>query len=170
MHWTREAERTQYIRFGDYILDCNRRVLVNGAHTKPITEKLFQMLMLLIAANGDVVAKEQFRSVVWPEGAASAGNLTQHMLMLRHLLGDQHHERAYIVTVSGKGYRLASTVEKKVGLTMKRLCERCDAKLRPADVAYICSYECTFCPTCAAALAKCPNCGGELVERPRRMA
>jgi uncharacterized protein len=36
----------------------------------------------------------------------------------------------------------------------------------------ICSFECTFCRDCAtAALAgSCPNCGGELVARPRRPA
>jgi hypothetical protein len=35
--------------------------------------------------------------------------------------------------------------------------------------ARICSFECTFCPTCAVAMQDiCPNCGGELVRRPRR--
>ena len=158
----------RHFRFGEYILDVNRRVLVNGVVTKPVTEKLFQVLMLLLSANGDVVSKEQFLDFVWPEGAASEGNLTQHMLMLRQLLGDQNREHPYIVTVSGKGYRLASTVERKVGLTMKRLCERCDAPLRSDGLAFICSYECTYCSTCADELTNCPNCGGELVVRPRR--
>ncbi|PYK89361.1 MAG: hypothetical protein DME35_09005 [Verrucomicrobia bacterium] len=34
--------------------------------------------------------------------------------------------------------------------------------------AYICTYECTFCGECSASLnSVCPNCGGELVPRPR---
>ena len=54
-------------------------------------------------------------------------------------------------------------------LEMRPHCERCNSPL-PGDVhAYICSYECTFCRTCAAELKiVCPNCGGELVVRPRR--
>ena len=41
--------------------------------------------------------------------------------------------------------------------------------LAEGDLAYICSYECTFCANCAEAMAAvCPNCGGELVPRPRR--
>jgi hypothetical protein len=54
-------------------------------------------------------------------------------------------------------------------LEMRPQCERCNSPL-PGDVhAYICSYECTFCRTCAAELnTVCPNCGGELVIRPRR--
>jgi hypothetical protein len=54
-------------------------------------------------------------------------------------------------------------------LEMREQCERCAAPLPPDGPARICSYECTFCPDCAAALAaRCPNCGGELVPRPRR--
>jgi hypothetical protein len=36
--------------------------------------------------------------------------------------------------------------------------------------ARICSFECTFCSTCAQTKLsnRCPNCGGELVVRPRR--
>jgi uncharacterized protein len=54
-------------------------------------------------------------------------------------------------------------------LEMRTLCERCGTVLDPAGTAYICSYECTFCAGCAATVAgTCPNCGGELVRRPRR--
>jgi hypothetical protein len=44
----------------------------------------------------------------------------------------------------------------------------------PADStqARICSFECTFCASCAEVIlhGKCPNCGGPLLERPRRPA
>jgi hypothetical protein len=54
-------------------------------------------------------------------------------------------------------------------LRMKDTCERCAAEVGPADEAVICSYECTFCPACSDALyGVCPNCGGELVRRPKR--
>jgi two-component system, LytTR family, sensor kinase len=56
-------------------------------------------------------------------------------------------------------------------LEMKARCEKCGSAL-PADAeAYICSYECTFCAACtASAQIICPNCGGELIRRPRRKA
>ena len=55
-------------------------------------------------------------------------------------------------------------------LEMRESCERCGADLAPAAAAMICSYECTFCPACATGElhGACPNCGGELVPRPRR--
>jgi hypothetical protein len=56
-----------------------------------------------------------------------------------------------------------------MALEMRTACERCERPLGHADAARICSYECTFCPACADAMeAVCPNCGGELVARPRR--
>jgi hypothetical protein len=57
-----------------------------------------------------------------------------------------------------------------MALELRVACERCEAALEPAGEAFICSYECTFCAGCAASLERaCPNCGGELVPRPRRL-
>jgi uncharacterized protein len=56
-----------------------------------------------------------------------------------------------------------------MALEMRTACERCLAALAPDGAARICSYECTFCADCADAMGGiCPNCGGELVPRPRR--
>ena len=56
-------------------------------------------------------------------------------------------------------------------LEMRTNCERCDRALSPSGPAHICSYECTWCSECAAGFEfRCPNCGGELVARPRRSA
>lgn len=55
-----------------------------------------------------------------------------------------------------------------MALEMKNACESCDRGIEHDGDAYICSYECTFCPVCRAGLKVCPNCGGELMLRPRR--
>jgi hypothetical protein len=53
-------------------------------------------------------------------------------------------------------------------LEMRLECERCGVALAPTDEAYICTFECTFCTSCTKEMAAvCPNCGGELVRRPR---
>jgi len=55
-------------------------------------------------------------------------------------------------------------------LEMRPDCERCGMDLPPdAPGAFICSFEGTFCASCAEALDdRCPNCGGELMDRPVR--
>ena len=56
-----------------------------------------------------------------------------------------------------------------MALEMRAQCERCDKSLSAQSEAFICSYECTFCPTCTGEMNSiCPNCGGELLSRPRR--
>ena len=58
-------------------------------------------------------------------------------------------------------------------LQLRPNCECCNRDLPPeSGEARICSFECTFCVTCADSVlaGKCPNCGGELVKRPRRPA
>lgn len=58
-------------------------------------------------------------------------------------------------------------------LELRPGCECCDKDLPPHSTeARICSFECTFCVSCAEEklASTCPNCGGELVPRPRRPA
>lgn len=58
-------------------------------------------------------------------------------------------------------------------LALRPGCECCDKDLAgDSDQARICSFECTFCADCADTLLRrtCPNCGGELLPRPRRAA
>ena len=58
-----------------------------------------------------------------------------------------------------------------MALEMRSECEKCSVALGDEAEAYICSFECTFCAGCTEVMAAtCPNCGGELLRRPRRQA
>lgn len=55
-------------------------------------------------------------------------------------------------------------------LQLRPNCECCDRDLPPVALAFICTYECTFCADCTNRrfAGVCPNCSGELVRRPVR--
>jgi hypothetical protein len=58
-------------------------------------------------------------------------------------------------------------------LALRPNCECCDRDLpNESTEARICTFECTFCADCTDNKLKgiCPNCGGELLRRPRRPA
>lgn len=58
-------------------------------------------------------------------------------------------------------------------LELRPNCECCNRDLPPDTTeARICTFECTFCADCAERVlhGRCPNCGGDLVQRPRRPA
>ena len=48
-----------------------------------------------------------------------------------------------------------------MALLMKDKCEECGKELNFTANAYICSYECTFCPECTKEMGyTCKNCKG----------
>jgi hypothetical protein len=52
---------------------------------------------------------------------------------------------------------------------MRKICEKCESEVSLDETAFICSFECTFCEDCKNKMnGMCPNCGGELVRRPKR--
>ena len=58
-------------------------------------------------------------------------------------------------------------------LELRPNCECCDKDLPPESLeAMICTFECTFCVDCAERVLHrcCPNCQGNLVQRPIRPA
>jgi hypothetical protein len=58
-------------------------------------------------------------------------------------------------------------------LALRPNCEVCDRDLAPESPdARICTFECTYCASCADGELKlrCPNCGGNLERRPIRPA
>lgn len=58
-------------------------------------------------------------------------------------------------------------------LALRPNCECCDRELPPDSAdAVICTFECTWCRNCAETHLGniCPNCGGNLMQRPARPA
>lgn len=56
-------------------------------------------------------------------------------------------------------------------LEIRPNCEHCNKDLpNTSSEAMICSFECTYCKTCALEIFKnvCPTCSGNFVERPIR--
>jgi len=69
--------------------------------------------------------------------------------------------------------KTTTAVRLAVMLELRPSCENCDVDLPPASAdARICTYECTWCVTCADGVLQgvCPNCTGNFVPRPIRPA
>jgi predicted ATPase/DNA-binding winged helix-turn-helix (wHTH) protein len=78
-----------------------RQLVVQGRPTK-IGGRAFDVLQVLVANRGRVVTKSELMDRVWPNLFVEENNLHVQVLMLRRAMG-----AAAIVTVSGRGYRLA---------------------------------------------------------------
>lgn len=96
--------------FGTFRLDTTRRILYAGSVPTPIPERLFNLLFELIKSNGNIATKEALSESIWGDEGVTDSNLTQHVYLLRLLLGERKGERKYIVTVPGEGYRFVAPV------------------------------------------------------------
>lgn len=96
------------LRLGDLRLDPLRRLARRGDHALPLTEREYQLLLLLLRHPGEVVSRERILTTIWNEGGSSgASNVIEvYVRYLRQKL-EQHGGRRLIHTVRGQGYCLA---------------------------------------------------------------
>ena len=76
----------------------------------PLTPKTFQILLVLVRHSKEVVTKDDLMKTVWPDTFVEEANLSRNIFMLRKALGETAQDHQYIVTVPGRGYRLAESV------------------------------------------------------------
>jgi eukaryotic-like serine/threonine-protein kinase len=95
--------------FGPFRVDPDKETLLRGGELVPLTPKTFQILLVLVRHNREVVTKDDLMRTVWPDTFVEEANLSRNIFMLRKALGDNSQDR-YIVTVPGRGYRLAEDV------------------------------------------------------------
>jgi eukaryotic-like serine/threonine-protein kinase len=95
--------------FGRFRVDPQKEILLRGGEPVPLPPKTFQILLVLVRHNKEVVTKDDLMKAVWPDTFVEEGNLSRNIFMLRKALGESPQDR-YIVTVPGQGYRLAESV------------------------------------------------------------
>jgi len=91
------------IHIGPLDIDLSRREVRIDGRLVRIGNRAFDILELLIDAQGGLVSKEAILERVWPDWVVGDNNLQVHMSALRKLLGDS---RDLIKTIAGRGYRL----------------------------------------------------------------
>jgi DNA-binding winged helix-turn-helix (wHTH) protein len=104
--------------FGPYRFDGSAHVLSKNGQVLAISPRTAELFSALLKASGEVVSKEALMQAVWQGAFVEEGNLTQHISLLRKVLGLMPDGRAYIETYPKRGYRFAGTLEeakKKTG-------------------------------------------------------
>lgn len=101
-----EEPRRELYEFGPFRVDADKEVLLRDGQPVSLTPKAFQVLLVLVRRGGDVATKDEIMKTVWPDTFVEETNLTRNIFSIRKALGETP-ESQYILTVSGKGYRLA---------------------------------------------------------------
>ena len=94
-------------RFGNFLLDDHERVLLHDGHTVTLTQKAFDLLVVLVRNSGHLITKDELLNEVWPDAVVAEVNLSVNISALRKVLG----EDGFIETVPKRGYRFVAPVE-----------------------------------------------------------
>ncbi|MFK4441505.1 putative ATPase/DNA-binding winged helix-turn-helix (wHTH) protein [Caballeronia udeis] len=91
------------VRIGQLLISLESREIQLNSESLRIGSRAFDILEVLIRAEGTLVSKDEIMRRVWPDTVVEENNLQVHVAALRKALGA---DRDLIKTVPGRGYRL----------------------------------------------------------------
>src|SRR5215831_1508144 len=95
------------ISFGPFWLDLHRRELRRDDQPVQIHRRALGILCALAEAKGQIVSRDELMARLWPGRVVEEGNLHVHVSALRKSLDEHGEGHNFVVTVPGRGYRLA---------------------------------------------------------------
>ena len=95
------------IEFGRFRLVPRRRQLLADGRPVELGTRAFDLLMVLIEADGALVTKNELQALVWPGIFVEETNLKVQISALRKALGE---DRDSIQTETGRGYRFIAAI------------------------------------------------------------
>ena len=106
-------------RFGVFEVDTRRGELRRSGAPLKLREQSFQILIALLESHGEIVSREELRSLLWPSDTFVDfdHSLNTAMMKLRDVLGDSTEAPIYIETVPKRGYRFIAPVSARVVLS-----------------------------------------------------
>jgi TolB-like protein len=116
------ATRGHY-EFGPYHLDADGHALFRNGDRVPLTPKALDVLITLVAAQGNAVAKDDLLRAVWPTTIVEQGSLTSHISQLRKVLGERGTQQ-FIETLPKRGYRFVGPLKSVGRLSNKAIADR----------------------------------------------
>ena len=95
------------ISFGRFRLDVGRRELLRDGEPLKLHGRPLGILCALAEAKGEIVSKDELIARLWPGRIVEEGNLHVHLSALRKALDEHGEGHSFVITVPGRGYRLA---------------------------------------------------------------
>jgi len=105
------SEASASVEFGRFRILPHRREVLADNRPIELGGRAYDVLMVLVEANGAVIGKDELMSRVWPGRIVEEGNLRAQISALRIALGDTD----LIRTVPGRGYQFTAEIRTRTG-------------------------------------------------------
>jgi len=105
------------VRFGAFELDLRAGELRGAGETVRLQEQPFQILLMLLEREGELITREEIRRKLWSDDVVVEfdHSINTAIKKLRQALGDSADEPKYVETVARRGYRLMAAVQRLRG-------------------------------------------------------
>jgi len=107
------ARNARYVRFGPFHIDQRRQQVSRGDTRLRLQGKVYQVLIVLLQKQGEVVTREELKQVLWPADTHVNydANVNTTVNKLRQALGESTEKPLYIETIPRKGYSFIGNAE-----------------------------------------------------------
>jgi len=99
------------VRFAEFELDPEARLLRRVAQDLHLGPKAFDLLAMLVERRPRVLTKAQLMEALWPRTSVTEANLTNLVGELRAVLADDTKRPRFVRTAFGVGYAFAGQIE-----------------------------------------------------------
>lgn len=100
------------VRFGPFRLHLDRRELTRGGAVVRLGSRALDILCELVAAEGQLVTKDELMARVWAGGVIEENAIQVHVSALRKVLDNGNVGPSLLATVAGRGYRFAGSIQR----------------------------------------------------------
>jgi DNA-binding winged helix-turn-helix (wHTH) protein len=101
----REHREPPVRRFAGFELDLANPTLCRHGQPVALSHKALDVLVFLVARQGELVSRVELQAAIWPNVRVSPGSLTQAVWEIRKAFADAERGTAMIQTARGRGYR-----------------------------------------------------------------
>lgn len=101
------SDNPEEVCFGHFRFDLGRHRLLHDGESIEVGGRALDVLRVLALAEGAVVSKDELMARLWPGRTVAENNLHVHISALRKVLDQHGSGESCVITVPGRGYRLA---------------------------------------------------------------
>ena len=124
---SRRAATEATLEFRRFRLELRQRQLLADGVPIELGTRAFDLLLVLLEADGSLVTKDELVSRVWPGITVADENLKVQIAAVRKALGE---DRDFIRTEFGRGYRFTAAVRSTV---VRGACQRPTRRGHPSN-------------------------------------
>lgn len=151
-----QSDHARHVSFGPFTVDLRAGELYKGKKKIKVQQLPLQVLGALLENPGEVVAREELKSRLWPADTFVdfEHGLNTAIKKLRQALGDNSEKPKYIETLPKKGYRFTGSI---AGAAEKTAAKHSKGAAITGRVFHVCAehdIECVIAPANESARAE----------------